>query len=184
VTLKRYALLSTIIAMLLVVAAFRFGQATTSVTFDSAWWHDLSPSDRLSAVQGALSAYGSGYSQGSADGSADTRVSESEFSFSLLTRYFTGDRAKYLTGFMAFESSAIKSGLWDMLQKQADATADAKAKANPIFAGVPNFSKTFRTYADGVTHFYENNPTKAGTVFGYIIGCMSDTSNSFCKKNQ
>jgi hypothetical protein len=84
--------------VLLVVFAFRLGQATTSVTFDAAWWREATLLQRLSAVQGMTEGYQAGYTRGETAGWQRQMFIDSNLKQAYGSAYFTGQKAQYWTG--------------------------------------------------------------------------------------
>lgn len=66
--LRKFAILSAMIVPILLLAAFRLGQATEFVTMDGVWWQTLSEHDQITAVKAMLPAIHVGYVSGRVDG--------------------------------------------------------------------------------------------------------------------
>ncbi|MBV8134490.1 MAG: hypothetical protein JO121_02455 [Deltaproteobacteria bacterium] len=162
---RRSPIVSGFILLLLVAGAFRVGQATTTVQFDAAWWRELTRTQQLAAVQGMIDGYQSGYTSGHTKGMVETiewlntKYVDAAFTF------FVGDRERYRS-------------LW------FKAVADKRTASNAPGLSLPNFPNTFGTYVDGITHFYENNPTKADWSPGMIMECLSTTRLASCNDVQ
>ena len=180
-TVKGYAVLSGCVTLLLVLCAFRLGQATTTVRFDAAWWSDLTQSAKLAAVQGVIDGYDKAYPRGVSAGRSQASAEDRAFEETMLTAYFTGERAKYLSGYRQFRITSINNGFLDRaLDKAAKAVDKANAAAG-VSTDYPSFELNFGTYTDGITHFYENHPTKASWSPALVMDlCLSSRPSREC----
>jgi len=179
--MRRYAILSGLVTVFLVLCAFRLGQATTSVTFDATWWRDLLVTQRLGAVQGVISGYEAGYRRGQSYGSFLQLSQDSWREIYFEHQFFTGVRKKYLLQFETFKVRGFKDGTYKRADDDAQANAQAEMAKNLPWMKEPTFPDNFGTYADGITHFYENNPTKADWSPGHVMECLSSSPPSDCK---
>jgi hypothetical protein len=172
-TLRPHVVAAFMVAVcLLMIVAFRLGQATTSITLDASWWRDLSVGDRLRVVQGLTDGYGAGYRRGSLEGFANGFLWAGSDNKLMLKAYFTGERAKYLDGFDRFSSNAMNGDGYSKI------VAAGVHPTDPT----PDFGKTFGTYIDGITHFYENNADHSDWTVGKVISCFSTPPDADCEK--
>ena len=144
--------LASILALSLLLLAFRAGMAAELV-MDRSWWNNTVPADsRVWVISGMVDAFGAGYSEGV--GEEDVRLVREAGA--------------------VLPASGV-AALNDMIYRK-DANGYYESTDNG-----PTFSRTFGFYESAVSDFYETHPT-ANTSVGWVMGCLTDHPAMSCDK--
>lgn len=87
-----------------------------------------------------------------------------------------------------YEESTINSAVYLRISADGDRSKAHGIPSQYLYAAsdhilssrAPQFSKTFKTYIDGITDFYENYPAASSATIGYVLRCLSDTPLDSC----
>ena len=158
-------LLAIAFALGLAVSSFCIGRASSGATFDAALWRKLTYDQQGYYVLGLLNGYSQGFDRG----------------FQIADQTFTGvilEAANH-----AFTDNPASRKAFFLAMADAWERRATLAKANrfpPPELAKPTFPDTFKTYIDGITNFYDNNPGSADWSPAGVMECLSTNPPKSC----
>ena len=134
--------------------SFGVGRATDLVSTDGSWWQNSVPDEaRPFLIAGMIDAYQSGWSDGAIANGARILKELSD---------------KLSPGNMVTVGNVV-------FRKTENGNYAALAQ-------VPQFSRTFGYYNEGITDFYATHANKQSTSVGDVFACLTDTPDAFCSQ--